>query len=193
MAEDWSDHLRSTSAVPRPADRRGWEDAYLESKQQEIVFSRFFRRAFILGRLSFFFLCLALCFFRWMKIKLFDPACRDRTADRTSGNKSEGCRCDRKASHFCIISQSPATLFSDMYFAYHLCPFFWREVPSEFPVNKWKHASRFSPCYRDSRQGLAQARTLARCPQKSSSIFWHSLQKMLLLFRLYVNSWGGIS
>jgi hypothetical protein len=63
-----------------------------------------------------------------MKIKLFDPACRDRTADRTSGNKSEGCRCDRKASHFCIISQSPATLFSDMYFAYHLCPFFYRKV-----------------------------------------------------------------
>ena len=32
--------------------------------------------------------------------------------------------------------------------------------------NKWKHASRVSPCYRDSRQGLAQARTLARCSRK---------------------------
>lgn len=37
-----------------------------------------------------------------------------------------------KASHFCIISQSPATLFSDMYFAYHLCPFFYRKFHRNF-------------------------------------------------------------
>ena len=35
-----------------------------------------------------------------------------------------------------------------------------------FQVTSEKHASRFSPCYRDSRQGLAQARTLARCSRK---------------------------
>ena len=33
-------------------------------------------------------------------------------------------------------------------------------------LNKRKHASRISPCYRDSRQSLAQARTLARCSCK---------------------------
>ena len=35
--------------------------------------------------------------------------------------------------------------------------------------NKWKHASRVSPCYRDNCQGLAQARTLARCSRKQTA------------------------
>ena len=46
-------------------------------------------------------------------------------------------------------------------------------------INKWKHASRVSPCYRDSRQGLAQARTLARCSRKKRR---HPQVSPLLLF-----------
>ena len=54
-----------------------------------------------------------------------------------------------------------------------------REFPGISCNNKWKHASRVSPCYRDSRQGLAQARTLARCSRKKRR---HPQVSPLLLF-----------
>ena len=71
---------------------------------------------------------------------------------------------------FCIISQSPATLFFRyMYFAYHLCPFFGEGSSIGISCKQVKTRFASFPCYRDSRQGLAQARTLARCPQKAAA------------------------